>query len=87
MQQLECPRDRSVVSNVAKEVMRNRQNRATGTSEITPKADARPYPPSLRCDTISVDLLAAMHESGFGPSRHFAAKQRFGRCRREADID
>ena len=66
MQQLECPRDRSVVSNVAKEVMRNRQNRATGTSEITPKADARPYPPSLRCDTISVDLLAAMHESGFG---------------------
>jgi hypothetical protein len=25
--------------------------------------------------------------SGYGPSRHFAAKQRFGRFRREADID
>jgi len=24
--------------------------------------------------------------SGFGPSRHFAAKQRFGRFRREADV-
>jgi hypothetical protein len=30
MQQLECPRNRNVVWNVAKEVMRNRQNRATG---------------------------------------------------------
>ena len=63
MQQLECPRDRSVVSNVAKEVMRNRQNRATGTSEITPKADARPYPPSLRCDTISVSEELGAHEA------------------------
>jgi hypothetical protein len=36
MQQLDSPRNRNVASNVAKEVMRNRQNRATGTSEITP---------------------------------------------------
>ena len=35
MQQLDSPRNRNVVSNVVKEVMRNRQNRATGTSEIT----------------------------------------------------
>jgi hypothetical protein len=35
MQKLDSPRNRNVVSNVAKEVMRNRQNRATGTSEIT----------------------------------------------------
>src|SRR6202790_3818298 len=35
MQQLDSPRNRNVVSNVAKEVMRNRQNRSTGTSEIT----------------------------------------------------
>jgi hypothetical protein len=31
MQQLDGPRDRNVASNVAKEVMRKRQNRATGT--------------------------------------------------------
>jgi hypothetical protein len=36
MQKLDSPRNRNVVSNVAKEVMRNRQNRATGTSEIAP---------------------------------------------------
>jgi hypothetical protein len=36
MQKLDSPRNRNVVSNVAREVMRNRQNRATGTSEITP---------------------------------------------------
>jgi hypothetical protein len=30
MQQLDSPRNRNVVSNVAKEVMGNRQNRATG---------------------------------------------------------
>ena len=36
MQQLDRPRNCNVVSNVANEVMRNRQNRATGTSEIAP---------------------------------------------------
>jgi hypothetical protein len=44
MQQLECPRDRNVVSNVAREVMRNRQNRATGTSEIGTKRTSRSHP-------------------------------------------
>jgi hypothetical protein len=34
MQQFDSPRNRNVVSNVAKEVMRIRQNRATGTPEI-----------------------------------------------------
>jgi hypothetical protein len=36
-----------------------------------------------RC--LSEPLLIEM--SPIGPSRHFAAKQRFGRFRREADID
>jgi hypothetical protein len=37
MEQLDSPpQSQRRVSNVAKEVMRNRQNPATGTSEITP---------------------------------------------------
>jgi hypothetical protein len=31
--------------------------------------------------------FAAVHESGSGPSRHFAAERRRGRFRREADIN
>jgi hypothetical protein len=31
-------------------------------------------------------LFAAMHESGYGTSRHFAATQQFSRFRSEADI-
>jgi len=34
-----------------------------------------------------VRLFAAVHESGSGPSRHFAAAQQLGRFRREADIN
>jgi hypothetical protein len=34
-----------------------------------------------------IEFFAAVHESVHGPSRHFAAKQRFGCFRREADID
>lgn len=36
MQQLECPRDRSVVSNGAKEVVRNRQNWAPALPRLPP---------------------------------------------------
>ena len=32
-------------------------------------------------------LFAALHESGIGTSRQFAATQNFGRFRNEADID
>ena len=32
-------------------------------------------------------LFAAVHESGIGPSHHFAAERRRGRFRREADIN
>jgi hypothetical protein len=31
--------------------------------------------------------IAAVHESAFGTSRHFAATQYFGRFRSEADIE
>ena len=36
---------------------------------------------------IAVDKIAAVHMSPFGPSRHFAAMQRFSRTWSEADID
>jgi len=42
------------------------------------------------CDADTVRELtvaAAVHESGCGPSRHFAASQQFGRFRSEADIN
>ena len=32
-------------------------------------------------------LSAALHASGVGPSRHFAATQQFSRFRSEADIE
>jgi hypothetical protein len=31
--------------------------------------------------------FAAVHESGYGPSRRFAAMQHFGRFRSEADVE
>jgi hypothetical protein len=34
-----------------------------------------------------VRLFAAVHESGSGPSRHFACAQQSGRFWREADIN
>jgi len=38
-------------------------------------------------DVIEQQSIAAVHESAVGTSRHFAARQRFGRFRREADIN
>ena len=48
-------------------------------------------PPTLlaRADEVESNRsvsFAAVHESAYGPSRHFAATQQFSRFRSEADI-
>src|SRR5262245_53791932 len=58
-----------------------------------PKPDPRGWTRSgtastsrFHSDVIIAQQLAASAMSRVGPSRHFAAKQRFGRFRKEADI-